>query len=309
MQTAIDTAENASGGQVWVAKGIYLPTQNLQRNISFQMKKKVAIYGGFKGTEISLSQRNWKTNRTILSGDIGKKGDRSDNSYHVIKGSVHAILDGVTVSDGNANGIEKNGYGGGMFNWGYDASAIVRNTVFTNNYAMDGGAVFNFKDVLAYFNNVEITNNHAEVAGGLSARFGSSLRIENSKISNNKSTYRGGGVVVNYGSNVEFKNIQFLNNKTDGNGGAVWVDDQASQYGGTQPYFLKCHFFNNRASFYGGAIHNYNISTTIMKKNTFDENKAEYGHDVANTLKSHVTMDGNSIQQENIYTDASSAIN
>ena len=47
----------------------------------------MALYGGFVGTETDRSERNWVTNVTILSGDIGVVGDNSDNSYAVVTGT------------------------------------------------------------------------------------------------------------------------------------------------------------------------------------------------------------------------------
>jgi hypothetical protein len=70
-KTQLQTAINeATASQVWVAAGTYKPTSDGNPNISFQMKKDVAIYGGFSGWEFDLSQRNWKSNVTILSGDL-----------------------------------------------------------------------------------------------------------------------------------------------------------------------------------------------------------------------------------------------
>ena len=95
LQGAIDAS--ASGDQVWVAQGTYKPggNANVNRAISFSMKNGVAIYGGFMGSETSLTQRpgvnpmtgspgNGQPSSTTLSGDIGTLGDKSDNSYHVI---------------------------------------------------------------------------------------------------------------------------------------------------------------------------------------------------------------------------------
>jgi hypothetical protein len=247
-------------------------------------------------------------NKTVLSGDIGKRGVDTDNVYHVVLGSIHSILDGFTVRDGYADGVIKDSYGGGMFNWGHQASAIVRNTIFTSNYARDGGGIFNFGDVLAYFKSITVRDNKALTGGGMTMRFGSSVRVDDSRIADNFAEYRGGGAVVNYGSNAEFNNVTFSGNRTNGNGGGVWVDDQASQYGGTRPVFTQSIFEENHAGFIGGGIHNFNVTTTVMDRNVFINNHADVGSNIANTLNSRVTMRENVVDAETVFTDDSSEV-
>ncbi|RZL06044.1 MAG: hypothetical protein EOO89_24970, partial [Pedobacter sp.] len=84
LQQAINEAET-SEDQVWVAKGNYKPTQNLTGSVdadkSFILRNGVKIYGGFAGNNTdNLTNRNFVTNETILSGDFGG----GVNSYHVV---------------------------------------------------------------------------------------------------------------------------------------------------------------------------------------------------------------------------------
>ncbi|QSH40909.1 MBL fold metallo-hydrolase [Lentisphaerota bacterium ZTH] len=308
VREAIETARSAGGGEVWVATGVYTPSVKNNRSMSFKLEPGVAVYGGFKGTETKREMRDYDRNKTILSGNIGDPKKSTDNTYHVVVGASNSILDGFIITGGHANGPVKNCYGGGLFCWGNDCSPIVRNCIFSGNYACDGGAIFAFENVRAYFKNVKVYFNKARLGGGMSFRFGSSCLVEDCEISNNTADSRGGGAVVNYGSNVEFLNTVFKDNITDGNGGAVWVDDQASQYGGTSPLFKKCTFTNNSAVFYGGAIHNYNIATSKIIDCTFAGNKARYGNDIANTLKSRVTMQDNKLSADGVYNDKSSQV-
>ncbi len=73
---------NSACSEIWVAAGIYYPTQGTDRSISFTLRNDLAIYGGFAATESNLSERDIDSNLTTLSGDIGVIGDDSDNSYN-----------------------------------------------------------------------------------------------------------------------------------------------------------------------------------------------------------------------------------
>lgn len=55
LQTALSNA--SAGTQIWVAAGTYKPTSGTDRGISFVMKNGVQLYGGFAGTENSLTHR------------------------------------------------------------------------------------------------------------------------------------------------------------------------------------------------------------------------------------------------------------
>lgn len=308
LQDALTMAQKDGGAEIWVAAGNYKPTTSNDRMACFKMVKTVAIYGGFSGSEKIKSERSFDTNKTILSGNIGDEKIATDNSYHVVLGSINSIIDGVTISGGYADGELTNRYGGGLYCWGYESSSIIKNCTFTNNYAEDGGAVFCFADVLSYFENVHFENNSALIGGAASFRFGASCELDNCTFSNNKATSRGGAVTINYGSNVIINNSGFTQNSSQGNGGAIWVDDQASQYGGTKPVITDCTFSNNQAGFYGGAIHNYNIATTVIQDCNFNNNEAKFGKDIANTLRCQVTISNNKNPNTDIYNDESSRV-
>ncbi len=56
---------NASGDQVWVGAGTYKPTTGTERTTP-QMKRGVAIYGGFAGSEATLNARPAITFQILL---------------------------------------------------------------------------------------------------------------------------------------------------------------------------------------------------------------------------------------------------
>lgn len=164
LQTAL-TSVTTTNKTIWVAAGTYKPSPS-DRNTSFTFTYTgTSIYGGFIGTETLLSQRNPNANITRLSGDLSSNDassllpaetTRQDNSYHVVqmRGNIqNIIIDGFTISDGNANGVANNDCatsanlqtyhlrGGAIyanpFAGGHNLTAFVRNCVLEKNSATD----------------------------------------------------------------------------------------------------------------------------------------------------------------------------
>ena len=143
--------------EIWVAAGTYNPSYETyeeygdyyaDRYATFDIPSGVAVYGGFTGSvdEVDLSQRDWANNVTILSGDIDgndAEGDRSSNAYHVV--SFHSVnentvLDGFTITGGNADGDDEASNGGGIFNdFSNGGSPNIGNCIISGNSAANGG--------------------------------------------------------------------------------------------------------------------------------------------------------------------------
>jgi hypothetical protein len=107
-------AASAPGDSVYLAKGTYFPDDGKGRYFGdreeFFEVDGLKIYGGFAGTETSLSQRKPKVNVTVLSGEIWSEDISEDYarywSLHVMVVGGSSTLDGVTVEKGRANGDE-----------------------------------------------------------------------------------------------------------------------------------------------------------------------------------------------------------
>ncbi|MCB9317039.1 MAG: hypothetical protein H6569_12945, partial [Lewinellaceae bacterium] len=182
--------------EIWVAAGTYKPTSGMDRNASFYMINDVAIYGGFPGLpgqEGNFAVRNWVSNATILSGDIGAIGDNSDNSYNVVYNTGYsvltnsAILDGFTITGGNANGTGNKGSFGGGILFENAGAPLIRNCQVTGNTTTYAG-------------------------GGLACLVNGSPEIINCIFNGNSSSIYGGAIIIAFGGTAVIRNCTFYGN-------------------------------------------------------------------------------------------------
>lgn len=251
LQTALGGA--AFGDQVWVAAGIYRPTADSDRMKSFEMPGSIAVYGGFPAGGGDWQTRSWKVNATYLSGDIGAPGVNTDNSFHVVVAedvSSGAILDGFTISGGQADGDEED-VGGGIYLDG--ASPTLRNLVISGNYAELGAGAFT-SGSSSSLTDVTFSNNTSGYVGGGMCSFESSLMLISVTFSDNTAHDYGGGL-DNYTSSSTLINVTFSGN-TAPNGGGLF------NTAGSNPTLTNVTFTGN-SGVKGGGMYNYNSSPTI----------------------------------------------
>lgn len=144
------------------------------------------------------------------------------------------ILDGLTITGGNANGpCCGPNHGGGMYNEG--SSPTVRNCVFIGNSANQFGAGMFNKNSSPTVTGCSFTSNR----GGLGPNgFG-----------------EGGGMFNNATSHPLVSNCVFACNVVNKFGGAMLNDS------GSHPTISHCTFENNTAGVHGGAIASNGTST------------------------------------------------
>jgi gliding motility-associated-like protein len=307
------TGTCAAHVEIWVAKGTYKPTTTTDRTISFVMKNKVAIYGGFAGTETLVSQRNWTTNVTILSGDLlgddAGFNNNSENSYNVIKNSGlnnTAILDGFSIKEGNANGTNPQNRGGGMYNSG--SSPTITNCSFSgNNASFDGGGIYNNNNSSPNIINCSFDGNNAYMGGGM-YNYSSSPTISDCRFSGNTSYFDGGGMYNNSFSSPILTNCKFSGNVSTRWGGGLFnynssplltncsfAGNTSTSVGGgvsnvySSPTFTNCSFAGNTSGDYGGGMWNEFSSPTIVNC-SFNGNNATTGAAMYNFQTSSPTI-------------------
>jgi predicted outer membrane repeat protein len=251
-----------AGDQIWAASGIYVP--GTSASDTFSLTSGVALYGGFPLTATQMSQRDWATNPTVLSGDLG--GDdttdghgvvtdtnniRGANSYHVVTadGTKTLIngttrLDGFTITAGDAT-ASSNSNGAGFYCNGESGtcSPHLENDAFSGNLAVNGAAMYNEGEKNGASNptyvNVAFTGNKASGGGGAVYNDGNSGVDGNAETSSK--------------SSPTFDNVSFSNNSAGTFGGAVYNNGEE---GTSSPSFVQALFTNNKSNTGGGALYN-----------------------------------------------------
>ena len=248
--------------EVWVAQGTYVP--GLVRSSHFLIPVGKEVYGGFAGTEIDRAQRNYTNNPTILSGDIGISNDTTDNVFHVVIPSNESVLDGFTISDGNANlnfSNDDRGKGAGL--WADSSAFTVSNCIFNTNLAYQGGAGIYLKDANATFVSCVFIDNDAGSSGSGGAAYleDSNVSFQSSLFQTNDSGYQGGAIRWDNSTGSMIDSNFTSNRNTASNGaGCLYLLNSS-------PSILRCRFTNNLtlANSYGGAIKFQNSNASITE--------------------------------------------
>ncbi len=277
----------ASEVQIWVAQGAYtpidgvsvLPSNHSDTSFTFYrgngIGKALKVYGGFVGTESSISARD-TTHISYLDGVIG-----SINSYHVgvIAGlsptADSVIIDGFTFNNGlakgtttkNFNGIstDQNTGGGLLLKNDSTTKLLVKNCTFSYNTALGKN------------------NNGVSYTGG--DGFGGGMYSYQAKCNLEKCKFIGNFAFGNIGGGGSMSGIGFGGK---GLGGAIYNESGILAING-------CTFTSNQAdggvgysgSGYGGgvggngtggAIYFINTTGSSVRNSTFNTNAALTGY-------------------------------
>ena len=287
LQTAINNAQ--VNDEIWVACGTYFPTTSSYRSLSFSMRNGVSIFGGFIGTEMSLSERDLTCSScSILSGDIGTQNVLFDNSYHVIFNQnldESALIDGFQILNGYDDRATtgNEGLGGGIYNGGSGAgnfcNPTILNCLFRNNHAGFGGGIFDngFSggNASPHVENCYFEENTAFSGGGAMDNFGldgnASPTLINCVFFNNSAPSAGGIYCWGGGtgrSTPIILNCTFNSNQaTNGNAGAIMCDN--SDWGGTN-FDGNCHISVRNSIFWGNDAALDGLQFCIKGTATFD---------------------------------------
>lgn len=320
LQDALSIAQPNT--EIWVATGTYKPDRDTAaRSASFYLKNGVRLLGGFAGTETSSYQRDPNAHETILSGDLkgddgGNFANNDENSYHVvtsIQTDPNCLLDGFTITGGNADGPEEDEYrfGGGMYNRG---RPTIINCVFAHNSATNrGGGMVNLNvedwrltgckfisnrvvdndeggglcnvgcdltvaNCTFIGNSAHRTGSSAASGGGMCTELCKVRVIKCSFVKNVTGSGGGGGMGIFVNSFTLVAGCSFIENLTEGSGGGIWCRPDRQE---VNPTFIDCVFINNRASQGAGMAAEGGTRQTLIGC-MFLGNHAGYGGGIYN---------------------------
>jgi hypothetical protein len=282
LQDALTDANSAlKPVEIRVAEGIYTPDSNStdpngsgDREATFQLINGVTLKGGYAGFgEPDPNARDIELYETILSGDLNWDDDgylnRDENSYHVLIASqtdASAVLDGFTVMGGNADGLDEDHYGGGIYN--ESGSPALIDCTFTSNSASYydeptwcGGGMANFNGSPT-LTNCTFSDNWAGSAGGMYNEFSSVTLVNCTFIRNGRDG------IENYHSDVTALDCIFSYN--DGCGCSISGENTHT--------FTNCIFTSNTE---WGMVAGYD-STAILTNCIFVRNSAYRGGGMKN---------------------------
>ncbi len=264
---------NTTSGEIWVAQGTYIPSRTFTGTIpgnnsqkTFRIQYNVQVYGGFIGTETLLTQRNWKTNATILSGNQGS-GVKSYNVVRFDANNNTTVLDGFTIQDGLANGTTEV-LGGGIYS--VNASPAIRNCKVINSTASQFGGGVYLTGGTSKIISCEFKNNATTLYDGAALYMTGQTGTEvvNSLFHGNYSARHGGALLVINSTTVQITNNTFVNNAISGGGSGQAI--QASTSVGSSTVFVdNCIFHNAGSAAYEAG---YNGATTLNIQNCYAPN-------------------------------------
>ncbi|MHC4537194.1 MAG: choice-of-anchor Q domain-containing protein, partial [Planctomycetota bacterium] len=225
--------------------------------------------------------------------------------YHVVQcisGEDNGtILEGFTITGGNAMGSGFDGYGGGMFN-DY-SSPTVTNCTFTGNSADYGGGMGGWSTSSPTVTNCTFSGNIAIDGGGMYNHQYSSPTVTDCTFSDN--TASNGGGMRNYYSSPTVTDCTFSGNTANKVGGGMCNAESNNST------VTDCTFRGNIA-IWGGGMFNWDNSSLTVTNCSFSDNAADYGGgmyngDESSSTVTNCTFTGNiAIDGGGMYNDTSS---
>lgn len=281
IQSLIDNAK--SGDSIYLKDTTYYG-----ESLSININKNVSIYGSDSKTVLDANSRS-RIISISKNANVHIYGVTFTNGQ--VTGDGGAILNEGNLIIENSKFINnKADNAGAAIRTAVHSNLNVYNSVFELNQALFGTAIDSYQATSVIVDSSIFINNHAHEGGAIYNRF-SDFQLINSTFINNSAT-RGGGIYNNRGY-LTIYNSRFYSNTVTHLGGGVksWgvceihdtiIRDNEAQYGGgvyisEYPMIIKnCTIENNRAEEGGGVIADSYGNLTIMDSRV-NNNYADIG--------------------------------
>lgn len=258
--------------------------------ITLDGQHQTAILGSAWHLDVTLS------NISLINGHVHEEGAAINVGYFNT-----FVVNNVTFDQNESLADHKLCDGGGAIFIGGGSVAMITNSLFTNNSAMNGGAINNLVSALTIENTVFEDNeamhtqsfNQLGECGGGGALYVDGTRfpadggpdeviIRNVKFINNMTNNNGGAVFLGVRSNERylFEDVLFEGNRAltglasfdTAKGGAIWIGQGIGGQTGYDIDFDRVAFVNNNSELQGGAV--WTRSPLAMTNVTFEGNFA-----------------------------------
>ncbi len=234
----------------------------------------------------------------------------SNNSANGNGGGIHVSEGALTITGSTFDSNYANNGGGGAVSVDGAFSAIIDNTMLTNNYAYgDGGAVYLGNiEVNATIADSTISGNTATRGGGVDAfsfNDGAVLEINNTDIIYNYAGNYGGGVYSDDGDVHIVNNSNISNNYGGEAGGGIRFGSESTSH---ELRIEDSTIDNNSVGEYGGGIHFYTEDATLLVRNSsISGNSGSYGGGIAIQYDEGAGSHAGSITLDNATIDNNTA--
>ncbi len=237
------------GGEVWVAAGVY-------KECIF-MRPIISLYGGFVGTESALSERDPKTNLTVLDGQ------KAGNVVSALALNDNETIDGFVIRNGIIGVYVNN-----------SAISVNNNTIYNNNSSNCGGGIHWEHGTPSISSNIIKSNYAPNGGGGIYLRSCTSGLITGNVISGNNGNAYGGGIYVSSAmvymiNNTILRNIAYSGGGIQyyGNSTAGKLIDNIVAFNSSGVYIESGTLTVSNNCAYGNIAYNYNGITDPMGTN------------------------------------------
>jgi hypothetical protein len=263
LQDALAKARSAptTYPEIHIAAGTHCPDRSEtgqaaagDRNATFSLVSGVAVRGGYAGRGVTNPDaRDVDAYTTTLSGDLASNDNvepsATENSYHVVTGADLAattLLEGVTITAGNANGGSGKMCGAGLTL--SDSLVSVVHVSFLHNIASSsgGGADVTGSTSQPTFTDCRFGYNSARFGGGMYFGSDNYLALLRCTFEGNSAQTSGGGVDTHYASNLLISACRFYGNQAGTYGGGCCLHKSTVR---------NCIFADNTCDQWGGALY------------------------------------------------------